>query len=258
MCRLSLMTMSFGRTHHAMESLPRMLDAMADDDELVVADLGEDRSLTDFLNTLSDKRITHVMHPDCVYYHPSHARNLCLRHAFGDRVLSIDVDAYPSKVMLNICREQTSGHGSISSPPSRNYGFISVERSVAVEIQGWEEGLTGHTHDDMQFRSAVRAHGVALHHIRENLKSVNVALHPRYFQNDNFTIQSAVNQATQRSLRRLDPWLNNCGRAWGTGGILLRRSELSRGTLQSNGCIALTRRAAGWSGMVAQRERRNY
>lgn len=255
---LSLMTMSFGRTHHAVQSIPKMLAAMEDCDELVVADLGPNRELTDFLNSIPDRRITHVLFEDCVYYHPSHARNLCLRHAWADRVLSIDVDAYPSRSMLALCRSQEPKHGYISSAKCKNYGFISIERTAAQRVQGWEEAMTGHTHDDMQFRSAVRASGVALHHITEDLRSLDVSNHPRYFQNSNFTIQSAVNQALQRAARRLDPFLNNVGRAWGTGGILLRRSEVSRGAVQGNGCFPLTRRESGWPGLVSQGERRNY
>lgn len=255
---LSLMTMSFGRTHHAKESLPKMLEAMAPTDELVIADLGENRELTDFVDSLKDPRVTHVLHDDAIYYHPSHARNLCVRHAWGDRLLSIDVDAYPSKEMLELCRLQNPKLGYISSQRSKNYGFISVPREVVHAVQGWEEALTGHTHDDMQFRSAIRAHGCVLEHISIDLKSVDVKLHPRYFQNENYSIQSAVNQAVARALRRLDPTMNNVGRAWGTGGILRRHSELANGAVQGKRRQPLTRRESGWSGMVAQRERRNY
>lgn len=250
--RLSLMTMSFGRTHHARESIPRMLEAMDPLDELVVADLGPDRELTDFLDRIPDKRITHVMHMDCVYYHPAHARNLCLRHAWGDRVLSFDCDVFPSASMLELCRTQDVNVGYISSRTSKNYGFISVPRWVAVAVQGWEEALTGHTHDDMQFRSAVRSSGVHLEHIKIDVESVDVSVHPRHFQNMNIQMQSAVNGAVAKNLRRLDPVLNNCGRAWGTGGIIRRRSELSRGTVQGNGCVPLPRRAAGWPSLVTR------
>ena len=224
---LSIITYCKGRLHELKRWLPAAVDALDDDDEIIVVDYDDPDDAHLWLRAQPFPQLVTVHLANLQWFHADHARNCGLRQARNDIVIFADVDFLITQQIVAEIR--TNDYKAFGQQPDDvgSLGFIYLRREHAMALNGWEEAVCGYGWDDIDFKHHCRLYGLRPYTMTNRLISIRSEHQVRILEGVNKARNATVNQRILRALASLHPYKNNVGRNWGWGGETYRMKPCS-------------------------------
>ena len=230
---ISLCTYAMDRTYHVMRSIPLALSALGDNDELIFVDYNDPHNIGQWVLSLGDPRVKVIKVTDREFYAPAYARNCAGTHATKDIMIFMDIDNFMN---AGILKEARSMKGSEFAAYDHSHvdhvsGFTVMWRRDFIDINGYDEALTGWGFEDISMIDALSIAGLKKKILRTSVTGVECDIHhtTRQLSSSDYCSKKSNNDQNSQIidvLRRRHPYKHNIHRDWAINAKVAERTPI--------------------------------
>lgn len=179
-------------------------------------------------SNLLNPKLTLVGVPEAMSFWHAHARNIGLKAATGDIVLFADIDhELPPAFIREAANLPTNSYLVAAAPPD-THGVVALERTVALDVRGFEEACTGYGYEDMHFRIMLQRRHITKLTSKTFLPPITLGTNSRDYETKSFSRTASINHKICRTLEMKNGTTANIDRTWGAGGIIYWQASHER------------------------------